>query len=359
MHIYFILSLLILHFYHISHNYCALGADKMTIQVIYDHYINTKSKTLSSKTIGSYISAYNLHIAPTFANCDIDTLNYIDYQNFANSLIEKGKKPKTVLNILRILSGVYRFAIKCGWYNGEIYPNLVELPKFDNKYYVTISPAMQKKYLMALKNAQEPIFKDIFLFLLHGRRLGEVLNLTWEYLDLNQGMVYYPASHNKSKKHLQYELTDELVTVLEQYQAIAIEIQDTPFVKGHVFINPNTGKKYTDIREPWLRMLDKANLPFITRHNIRHIIGTYLINELGFSLEHVSYLLGHSDTKITQRYVNIKPQVAKKAISLLFADFKTKEDLYIDNLNKLHEFGDAMQNLLFTTTKLKGADNER
>ncbi|MDQ7083940.1 MAG: tyrosine-type recombinase/integrase [Sulfurovum sp.] len=328
----------------------------MKIETIYKSYIETKTISLSPKTVGSYISAYNIHIESIFGHRDIDTLNYIDYQNFANSLLEKGKKPKTVLNILRILSGIYQFAIKCSWYAGEIYPNLVELPKFDNKFYVTFSPELQKKYLMALKNADEPIFKDIFLFLLHGRRLGEVLNLEWEFLDLTQGIVYYPASHNKSKKHLSYELTSELIAVLKQYQAQAEEIQGTPFIKGYVFINPNTNKHYTDIRDAWLRMLSKSDLPFITRHNIRHVLGTYLVNEIGLSVEKVSYLLGHSDTRITQRYVSIKPQVAKNAIEALFEDFKTKEELYMDNLNNLHGMGEAIEKVLFSTNKLQGAE---
>ncbi len=79
--------------------------------------------------------------------------------------------------------------------------------------------------------------KDIFLFLLDGRRLGEVFNLKWEYLDLNQGIVYYPATHNKSRKHLSYELTTDLVNVLKEYQLKAINLQ------GTVFINPNTNNK--------------------------------------------------------------------------------------------------------------------
>ncbi len=188
----------------------------MIIDTIYNDYIESKSILLDSHTVKSYISAYEKHIMPLFGYRDIDTINYIDYQKFANNLLVSGKKPKTVRNILRVVSGIYKFSIKNNWYTGEIYSDLVELPKYDNKYYVTISPVIQKKYLMALKNSKEPIFKDIFLFLLHGRRLGEVLNLKCEYLDLNQGIVYYPATHNKSRKHLSYQLTDQLVDVLKK-----------------------------------------------------------------------------------------------------------------------------------------------
>ncbi len=217
----------------------------MTLDEIYEYYIPTKELTLASKTVGSYKSAYHRHISPVFGARDINTLNYIDYQKFADKLLLSGLSPKTVKNFLKFISSIYTFAIKNDWYQGQVYPRLVELPKFDNKYYVTFSPAIQKKYLMALKNFDEPIYKDMFLFLLHGRRLGEVLNLEWEYLDLNQGIVYYPATHNKSRKHLSYELTTDLIKVLREYQVNAIDVQKTIFVTGHVFLNPNTGKKFT------------------------------------------------------------------------------------------------------------------
>ena len=325
----------------------------MTIDTIYNDYIESKLVTLDSHTVKTYISAYEKHVMPLFGYRDIDTINFIDYQKFANNLLVSGKKPKTVRNILRIISGIYKFAIKNNWYQGEVFADMVELPKYDNKFYVTISPEIQKKYLMALKNAKEPIFKDIFLFLLHGRRLGEVLNLKWDYLDLNQGIVYYPATRNKSRKHLSYELTNALVKVLRNYQLQAIEKQGTVFITGYVFINPNTNKKFTDIRGAWNRLLESNNLSYTKLHSIRHILGTYLINELNMSLVNVSYVLGHSDTKITQRYVNIKPQIAKDAIQTLFNDFKTEGEKHVEQLNQAIVLGESIQAVLFHDTEYK------
>jgi len=295
----------------------------MTLNEIYNNFIDTKGLTLTPKTVGSYKSAYDKHIRYAIGHLDISTLRYVDYQKFAEKLLVSGLKPKTVLNILRILSSLYSYAIKCDWYKGKNYPKLVELPKFDNKYYVTMSPELQKDYLKALKSADEPILKDMFLFLLHGRRLGEVINLEWEYLDLSQGIVYYPASRNKSKKFLSYALTDELLKRLELLYSDAVTSQGSKIPTGYVFTNPKTGMKYSDtgVRSAWKRLLKRHNLPYTKIHNIRHILATYLINELKQSIESVSFVLGHSDIKITQRYVNLKPSVAKDTIDILFCDF--------------------------------------
>ena len=325
----------------------------MTLNEIYNTFITTKEVTLSAKTVSSYKSAYDKHIRDTLGTRDIGTLQYIDYQKFADNLLVSGLKPKTVLNILRMLSSIYSYAIKCDWYEGKNYPKLVELPKFDNKYYVTMSPELQKKYLIALKTSTEPVLKDIFLFLLHGRRLGEVINLEWEYLDLSQGIVYYPASHNKSKKFLSYELTSDLIDCLKELHKQAIERQRTIFPTGYVFVNPQTLTKYSDtgVRSAWRRLLDKNNLPYTKLHNIRHILATYLINELGQSIESVGFVLGHSDTKITRRYVNFKPSVAKNAIDVLFEDFKTKGDKYLEDFSQALQIGEVVQKYLFSDQK--------
>ena len=206
---------------------------------------------------------------------------------------------------------------------------------------------------MALKSADEPIIKDIFLFLLHGRRLGEVINLEWEHLDLSQGIVYYPASRNKAKKHLTYELTQDLIQALKKLYNEAIEKQGTVFPTGYVFVNPQTNTKYSDtgVRNAWKRLLDRHNLPYTKLHNIRHILATYLINELKLPIETVGFALGHSDTKITKRYINFKPQIAKDAIQILFDDFKTKGDKYLEDFNEALKIGEAVQKCLFSNQK--------
>jgi len=325
----------------------------MKLNTIFDAYIELKTPNLAPHVIRSYISAYKTHIELRFGYRHIDTLTYVDWQRFANSLTTSGKKPKTVKNIISVMSGVYKFAIKSDWYNGKNYPSMVELPNFDNKYYINIPLELQKKYLMAIKNFDEPIYKDIFLFLLHGRRLGEVLNLKWEFIDLPNRLVYFPAQQNKSRKNLAFELTDLMVERLKEYQLRAVDEQGTIFLTGYVFKNPNTGKPFSDLRKPWKRLLDRAGLDYIKLHAVRHLVGSYAVNELQLPLIEVSYMLGHSDTKITQRYVTVKPRVAKNVTQQIFDSLKTKEDKYVEKLNEAIALGEAVQSVLFSDTEHK------
>jgi len=296
----------------------------MTLNQLFQHYKELKSLTLSEQSYRTNIGYYENHVQSLLGEHDISHINFIDYQNFANNLLSKpaasGKplSPKTVKNILVMLHTMYKIARISGWYIGDDIIKYVELPQFDNHRYFTISPEYQKRYILAILNFNEPVFKDIFLFLLHGRRLKEVLQLQWQFLDLVQGIMYLPARKNKSKKNLSFKLTDRQLNSLRFFHSLEIDRQSTVFPMGYVFKNPNTDLPYSDIRKAWRRLLDSYNLPLIRIHDIRHLVATYAINELSQPIEHVSHLLGHSDIQITQRYVNPKPENSKKVMDSLF-----------------------------------------
>jgi integrase len=278
----------------------------------------------------------------------IEVLQYKDYQKLANNLLDRGLKPKTVKNIFLVLRGMYKFAKKNDWVSSTDPIEYVEFPKFDNRRYFTINVTLQVQYIRAIMNFNEDIYRDIFLFLLHGRRLNEVLDLKWQYIDLNEGILYLPAKRNKSRKNLSFQLTDRLIEALKRYQLEAIDRENTPFIQGYVFVNPRTGTRFNDLRKPWKRLLDLAQLPKIRIHDIRHLVATYAINELELPIEKVSHALGHSDIKVTQGYINPNPANSKLVIESIFDSVKTKEERSIDELDYQVAIGEVFQDAIET-----------
>jgi len=317
-----------------------------TFDNIANEYFELKKSIWSKHTYKTNLSNYNNHIAPYLGLKSIDAIHFIEYQRLANTLLERPLKPKTVKNIFVVLSGIVNYAIKMDMYLGKNYLEYVELPEFDNKQYFSTSKELQVKYIRALMSFNEPIYKDIFFFLLHGRRLGEVLGLEWEYIDLEQRIMYLPSAKNKSRKNLQFELTNQQVVILREYEREARQTQKTAMLKGYVFFNPKTLTRYTDIRRAWDRLLYINDLPKIRIHDIRHLVGTYLINELDISIEHVSHLLGHSSIQVTQRYINPKPSNSKNAMDKLFKSVRTKGELAVDEVNRVFSMGEHLQEIL-------------
>lgn len=289
----------------------------MILNNLFPKYIAHIEVLHSLQTVKTNKAYYNKHIKDTLGKKDIKYITYLDIQLFCNNLIKKEYKVKTVKNILSIIKVLFKFAIKLDLTDKN--PSLnIELPKFDNTRYFNFPLSVQQDFIRAIKTFDEPIYSDIFFFLLHGRRKSEVLNLTWDMVDLDQRLYYIPAKINKAKRNMSYKMTDELhQRLFKIYLKSCIE-QNTKYPSSYVFLNLNTNQPYKDLRRPWQRLLKSYALPYIRLHDIRHLIGTYSINYLDLPIEHISYALGHTNIDITQKYITVKPQISKDVIDKIF-----------------------------------------
>ncbi|MCH9814779.1 MAG: tyrosine-type recombinase/integrase [Epsilonproteobacteria bacterium] len=292
--------------------------EPITLNELFEEYIELIRPLQSGQTVRVKISAYNKHIKPLYGDSDIKILKYKDYQTLVNNLLDSGLKPKTVRNIKDIIQVMYKMAIKLEYTDKN--PLLdVELPKYDNRRYFTYSTEIQKKFIASILVFEEAIYSDIFIFLLHGRRLSEVLLIEWEMIDLEQRLYHIPARINKAKQNMTYKMTDLLFQILYNRYFRAQIKQDTKYPTGYIFVNPNTNRPYVDMRKPWKRLLKGADLPKVHIHDIRHLIGTYTINTLELPVEKVSQALGHTSIEITQRYITPKPENAREVAQSMFS----------------------------------------
>ncbi len=286
----------------------------ISLDDLFIEYIELVAPLQSHHTIVSKKSAYKKHIKDRFGASLIDDLKYKDFQLFINDLLKSGLKPKTVKNIKDLLQVIYKMGVRLEYisYNPLL---SVELPKFDNKMHFNYPLEYQKRFINAILTFDEPIYSDIFIFLLHGRRLNEVLSLEWSMIDLDQKIYFIPAKINKAKRNMQYKMTDRLYLIL--YERFVDIVASGGSLEGYIFKNPRTDTKFVDLRKPWKRLLKKANLPHCRIHDIRHLIGTYSINHLEIPIEKVSHTLGHTSIEVTQKYITMNPETAKDVIENL------------------------------------------
>ncbi len=283
----------------------------VTLDQLFLEYIEMIEYIQSDQTIRTKKGYYRKHIKERFGDQDINSLKYKDFQLFVNDLLKSGLKPKTVKNIKDILRALYKMAIKME-YTAQNPLLDIELPKYDNKRYFSHSVEYQQKLIKAIKEFEEPIYRDIFFFLLHGRRLNEVLSLEWDMIDLDRMTYLIPAKINKAKRNMEYKMSAQLFDRLSVYYQKACIEQKKLIPKGYIFLNPKTGKKFVDLRKAWKRLLATQNLPHTRIHDIRHLIGTYSINYLEIPVEKVSHTLGHTSIEITQKYISVNPETAKE-----------------------------------------------
>ena len=147
------------------------------------------------------------------------------------------------------------------------------------------------------------VHSAIFL-LATGCRLNEALQATWEQVDLVSRVWKIPALNSKSKRIRSVPLNDTALSVLRYFDAGASS--------GWIFINPRSGERYTTITKVWFRIRDKAGLPKLRLHDLRHQYASFLVNS-GRTLYEVQQILGHSDPSVTTRYAHLSLDALRDA----------------------------------------------
>lgn len=137
-----------------------------------------------------------------------------------------------------------------------------------------------------------------------GRRIGEVLDLTYADVKLDADVPHLVISKPKGQTHAQYAPLNSVLQVLyEDVEALRDETQGgqyrtTKDVQTYLF--PWT---YTNARARWSKMLEALGIEYRNPHQLRHTRATALIAK-GAPLVGVARLLGHANVSTTDRYYN-------------------------------------------------------
>ncbi len=137
-----------------------------------------------------------------------------------------------------------------------------------------------------------------------GLRRGNILELRWEQINFDYKMI--EVLKNKGNKKIQIPLSETL------YEEFSKMRQD----EGYVFVNPETGLPYQDIKKAFNTAKEKAGIKNFRFHDLRHTVATRLV-EKGIDLAVVQDLLAHSNIQTTMRYANPVPKRKLEAIQAL------------------------------------------
>lgn len=154
---------------------------------------------------------------------------------------------------------------------------------------------LEKEEEVKLLEASSLIMRIIIIVALHtGMRCGEIKNLKWSDVFLEQG--YLIALNTKNGKSRKLIITPQMKK----------DLKLLPRLSEYVFTNPITKTKYKDFKSTFARTVKRAQIPKITFHELRHTTASRM-NEIGIDLATIQEYLDHSDAKTTQKYIH-KPR---------------------------------------------------
>ena len=289
--------------------------NKKTIEYYFNTYIELRSPTLSKDWSYKSNLTWNKYLKNNIAYKLPKDITTLDIQKVVNNMLNDGKAPNTVKQIKDLMSGLFKYLPMLGLQGVYNVASDVSIPKFDNSRNIELTDVEIKKLFDEIFNYPDIKIRTIFIWLLHGRRKSEVLKMKWESIDFANNKYTVEFDDTKGIKTLQYELTDILITALNDYGIKESGLVFSSNVnKGEIF--SKTGMDYH-----WGKIRNSTGIKYLRMHDLRHVIGGFAVNK-GYSLEITGKLLGHSTANITQRYAKVQRKVIKNVIDDLFLTYK-------------------------------------
>jgi len=264
----------------------------------------------------SDVSMINTHIAPKLGQLTMSKVTSFDITNFIETMKHKNLAPGTINRGLVLLRYAYKLAER--WQepgvNSSAWVSIKQL-KVDNRIERYLTPEQSDCLLQAVKKSLNPQLTFIVAFLIYtGARKREVLEIKWRDINLNQSS--WKISKNKSNKVRHVPLSEGAIETLKavrekwRIQHNGVEAEQDDFI----FANPTTGKPFSSFFYSWNTARDKAGMPELRVHDLRHSFASFLVNA-GRSIYEVKELLGHADIKTTSRYAHLSQESLKAAVS--------------------------------------------
>ena len=236
-----------------------------------------------------------VHVLPVLGPQYVDLIRAEPIAALVERMREKGYATGTTNRVVIVLRHIFNLARK--WR----VPGVAENPTAG----INLAPDVNRERFLSLEEAQRLVAaiewdenqvaaKAIMLLLLTGARRNEITHARWEYLDWEKRTLLVPVS--KSGKPRSIALN---ATAMEMLRAI---FQDSG--SPYILPSPVTGQPSPSLFFPWQRIRTRAGLADLRLHDLRHSFASFLVNK-GVSLYVVQGLLGHANTRYTQRYAHL------------------------------------------------------
>ncbi len=205
-----------------------------------------------------------------------------------------------------------------------------ELPKLQ-KYQAQVYNVATIQQALAAADSLS-IYLIILLGASVGLRRGEMAALRWDDIDFAAETLTVTKNRVHTKKAVMEKSPEtqagnrtisiggDVTNALREAKAIYDEVAEKPGFRdlGYVLCKEDGKPFHPDsITQKWERFVDKANLPKIRLHDLRHSNATALI-AAGVSAKVVQHRLGHSDVSISlNTYTHVLSDMDEDAASKL------------------------------------------
>lgn len=303
---------------------------KMKVSQWLDEWLASYTMNIKPATRSAYEEHIRVHIKPSLGDIPLKQLSTRDIQQlYTNLLKERELSPKTVRNIHGVLHRTLEQAKLLGCI--RVNPtDAAVTPRVEKKQVETLDAEDIGKFLAAIRGTkyEYPLFVAVFT----GLRQGELLGLTWDCVDFENGLLLINKQHNRVKGDTEFRFAslkndkarvltaaDEVMEVLklqkERQTTWAATLGDGWSNPDHLVFTTEFGRYINNkiLYQNFKRIMRKLGKPDLRFHDLRH---TYAVNSLraGDDIKTVQENLGHATASFTlATYAHATPGMKRES----------------------------------------------
>jgi len=243
-----------------------------------------------------------------FKKLKLNEIGVRELELIQTHLLNEGKSIATCNRYVSVIKASFTKAYEWGFITEERLKIVRRVKKLKGE--VSRLRFLSQEEIEALfANCDPHLYPIVFMALNTGMRKSEILNLKWSNVDLKHDLILLEKTKNNERREI--PINQALKRVL--LNLFTKRRLDTDYV----FINPETGKRYTNLKRSFhTACKKKAGIKDFRFHDLRHTFASHLVMS-GVDLKTVQELLGHKDISMTLRYSHLSQAHKREAVKTL------------------------------------------
>lgn len=322
-----------------EHGVAALDA-RQTVRDYLTSWIRTEVYRVKRGSARRYEREVRLHLIPGLGRIVLSKLTTQHVSTFYAHDLEQGDTSTRVAYTHRALHAALEDAFRIDVVQRDV-ADPVDPPRTPKRQMAIYSEQQARMLLRAAAGDRLEALR--ILVLATGMRKGELLALTWSDVDLERARLTtkMTVQHYPGEKAIREEvktshserviaLPTSVVSALrahgerqaEEHARLGEAWNDLDLVFPNIIGRPIDARSFQ--RRWWMKLVQKAGLPYIRFHDLRHTAATLLLAR-GVPAKAVSVMLGHANASITLNlYGHVLPHMQQQLADVM-DDILTEE----------------------------------